>query len=139
PNAADAPAPRRLGAPTPATDRSPAPGCRVSNPVRGLGARKTAFCCASPSVPLAEPLPQTDPSAIRSTASEVVVTTAYRHRVTLEALRPGIPEQYAKPFKNVEYAETLFTWAEVANLESDIDSSSDDNEDEDWEEGDEDG
>src|SRR5207245_2734056 len=86
PNAADAPAPRRLGAPTPATDRSPAPGCRVSNPVRGLGARKTAFCCASPTVPLAEPLPQTDPSAIRSTASEVVVTTAYRHRVTLEAL-----------------------------------------------------
>jgi hypothetical protein len=52
---------------------------------------------------------------------------------------PGIPEQYAKPFKNVEYAETLFTWAEVANLESAIDSSSDNNEDEDWEEGDEDG
>jgi len=52
---------------------------------------------------------------------------------------PGIPEQYAKPFKNVEYAETLFTWAEVANLESDIDSSFDDSEDEDWEEGDEDG
>jgi hypothetical protein len=67
--------------------KPPAPGCRVSNPVRGLGARKAAFCCASPTVPLAEPIPETDPSAIRSTASEVVVATAYRHRVTLEALR----------------------------------------------------
>src|SRR4029453_14025978 len=89
PNTADAPAPRRLGTPTPATDRGPAPGCRMSNPVRGRGARKAAFCCASPTVPLAEPIPETDPSTIRSTASEVVVATAYRHRVTLEALRDG--------------------------------------------------
>lgn len=49
---------------------------------------------------------------------------------------PGIPEQYAKPFKNVEYAETLFTWAEVANLEATVDSDADDEEDSDWDEGD---
>jgi len=40
-----------------------------------------------PTVPLAEPIPEADPSAIRSTASTVVVAPAYRHRVTLEALR----------------------------------------------------
>lgn len=28
---------------------------------------------------------------------------------------PGIPEEYAKPFKNVEYEEDLFSWAEYAN------------------------
>ncbi len=56
----------------------------MSNPVRGLGARKAAFCCASPTVSLAEPIPETDPSAIRSTASELVVATADRHRVPLE-------------------------------------------------------
>src|SRR5207249_2421624 len=51
------------------------------------GSGKAALCCASPTVPLAEPIPSTDPSAIRSPASEVVVATAYRHRVTLEVLR----------------------------------------------------
>lgn len=30
---------------------------------------------------------------------------------------PGIPEEYAKPFKNVEYEETLFSWAALARLE----------------------
>lgn len=41
---------------------------------------------------------------------------------------PGIPEEYAKPFKNVEYTEDLFTWAKLANLESQDTSS----EEEDW-------
>ncbi len=41
---------------------------------------------------------------------------------------PGIPEKYAKPFKNVEYAETLFTWAELEN--PDLDNDSDDGEEE---------
>lgn len=31
---------------------------------------------------------------------------------------PGIPEQYAKPFKNVEYPEDLFSWAALARLEN---------------------
>ena len=47
----------------------------------------TAFCCASPAFPLAEAFPETDSSAMRSTASAVVHTTAYRHRVTFAVLR----------------------------------------------------
>jgi hypothetical protein len=30
----------------------------------------------------------------------------------------GIPEEYAKPFKNVEYEETLFSWAALARLDN---------------------
>jgi hypothetical protein len=62
----------------------------MSNPTRGLGARAAAFCCASPAFPLAEPFPETDASAIRATASAVVHTTAYRHRVTFAVLQPPI-------------------------------------------------
>jgi len=29
---------------------------------------------------------------------------------------PGIPEEYAKPFKNVEYVDDLFSWAELTAL-----------------------
>ena len=29
---------------------------------------------------------------------------------------PGIPEKYAKPFKNIEYAEDLFSWAKLQEL-----------------------
>ncbi len=32
---------------------------------------------------------------------------------------PGMPERFAKPFKNIEYQEDLFSWAKLANLESD--------------------
>jgi hypothetical protein len=32
---------------------------------------------------------------------------------------PGIPEKYAKPFKNVEYAEDLFSWAKLQELSID--------------------
>jgi len=33
---------------------------------------------------------------------------------------PGIPEKYAKSFTNIEYAEDLFTWANLQNaLEND--------------------
>lgn len=31
---------------------------------------------------------------------------------------PGISEEYAKPFKNVEYPENLFSWAALARLEN---------------------
>jgi hypothetical protein len=31
---------------------------------------------------------------------------------------PGIPEEYAKPFKNVSYIDDLFSWAELSQLES---------------------
>lgn len=30
---------------------------------------------------------------------------------------PGIPEEHSKPFKNVEYLDDLFSWAEVAALD----------------------
>jgi hypothetical protein len=48
---------------------------------------------------------------------------------------PGIPEEHAKEFKNVQYIDTLFTWAELAQL----DSTPDDDFEEDlrWEEVDE--
>ena len=29
---------------------------------------------------------------------------------------PGIPEEHAKPFKNVEYLDDLFSWAEAEGL-----------------------
>lgn len=32
---------------------------------------------------------------------------------------PGIPEEHARPFRNVEFLDTLFTWAAYAELESD--------------------
>ena len=41
---------------------------------------------------------------------------------------PGIPEKYAKPFKNIEYADNLFTWAEFQNIDADIDAGDDDEE-----------
>jgi hypothetical protein len=39
---------------------------------------------------------------------------------------PGIPEEFAKPFTNIDYQEDLFTWAKLANL--DIDFEGDDDE-----------
>lgn len=38
---------------------------------------------------------------------------------------PGIPEKYAKPFKNVEYVEDLFSWAKLNDLNVDFDDESD--------------
>jgi hypothetical protein len=34
---------------------------------------------------------------------------------------PGIPEEYAKSFKNVEYQDDLFSWAELSQLELGLD------------------
>jgi hypothetical protein len=34
---------------------------------------------------------------------------------------PGIPEEYARPFRNVQYIDDLFTWAELSELESAVD------------------
>lgn len=42
---------------------------------------------------------------------------------------PGIPEQYARPFKNVEYDEDLFTLAEMGHLNSEALEEADDFED----------
>jgi hypothetical protein len=44
---------------------------------------------------------------------------------------PGIPEEHAMPFKNVEYLDDLFTWAEAGGLTDDdgIDRNDDDTED----------
>lgn len=39
---------------------------------------------------------------------------------------PGIPEKFAKPFKNVDYAEDLFSWAKLVGLNADLDYESDD-------------
>ena len=42
---------------------------------------------------------------------------------------PGMPEKFAKPFKNVDYAEDLFSWARLNGLEANLEYGSD-NEDE---------
>lgn len=58
----------------------------------------------------------------------IVVSTTLMHG---EIMWPGIPKEHAKPFKNVEYIDDLFTWAEFSSL--------DDSEDrDDWIEDDED-
>src|SRR5207244_5859145 len=90
-NAADAATPGRLGAPAPPPDRGQVTRGLTSNPVGGLDAGAAAFCCASPAFPLAEPFPETDPSAIRSTASAVVSTPGDRHRVTFAVLPADLP------------------------------------------------
>jgi hypothetical protein len=86
-HAADTATPRRLGTPAPPPDRSHGTGGIRSNPIRGLGTGAAALCRASPAFPLAESVPSTNPGAIRSPASAVVSTTAYRHRVTFALLR----------------------------------------------------
>src|SRR5262249_21641830 len=85
--AAHAATPRCLGTPAAAPNRGAAPRGRVPHSTGGLGSRTATLCCASPTVPLAEPIPETGPSAIRSPASEVVGATAYRYRVTFALLR----------------------------------------------------
>jgi hypothetical protein len=59
----------------------------MSNSPRGLGAGAAVFCHVSPAVPRAESCPAPDASAMRSPASAVVHTTAYRHTVTFAVLR----------------------------------------------------
>ena len=44
---------------------------------------------------------------------------------------PGMPEEHQRPFKNVEYFDDLFSWAELARLETEYDEEEDDWED--WE------
>jgi len=44
---------------------------------------------------------------------------------------PGIPEEHAKPFKNVRYVDDMFSWAEVAGLDA---AEGERDEDEDWNE-----
>jgi len=39
---------------------------------------------------------------------------------------PGIPEEHAKPFKNVEYLDDLFSWAEFQSVDFGLDESDDD-------------
>jgi len=61
-----------------------------------------------------------------------------------EVVWPGIPEEYAKPFKNVSYVDDLFTWAEMARFaqltEGDVSLDDEDEweetDDEEWGEGD---
>jgi hypothetical protein len=79
--------PGRLGTPAPPSDRGQVTGGLTANPTRGLGAGAAAFCKASPALPLTESFSETDASAIRATASAVVYTTAYRHRVTFAVLQ----------------------------------------------------
>ncbi len=50
---------------------------------------------------------------------------------------PGIPDEYAKPFKNVEYVDDLFSWAEFSALEEmqeDFDEGEEDEHDDIFEE-----
>jgi hypothetical protein len=48
----------------------------------------------------------------------IVISTALMNGIVTW---PGIPEEYAKPFKNVRYIDDLFTWAELSELESAVD------------------
>lgn len=52
----------------------------------------------------------------------VVPTTLMRGDVTW----PGIPKEHAKPFKNVEYVDDLFTWAEFRTLEEGLEEPDED-------------
>src|SRR5262249_39229183 len=88
-NPADAATPRRVGDLAPAPDRGQNTRGLASTPHRGLGAGKATLCCASPAIPHAASIPSTNPNSIGSTASEVVGTTAYRHRVTFAPLPGG--------------------------------------------------
>jgi hypothetical protein len=49
---------------------------------------------------------------------------------------PGMPEEHAKPFKNVQSLETLWSWAEINQLESQSEDDPDywDVEEDDWDE-----
>ena len=38
---------------------------------------------------------------------------------------PGIPDEHAMPFRNVEYLDDLFTWAEAEGLTGDADDHDD--------------
>jgi hypothetical protein len=49
----------------------------------------------------------------------VVPTTLMRGDVTW----PGIPKEHAKPFKNVEYVDDLFSWAEFRSLEEGLEEA----------------
>ena len=46
----------------------------------------------------------------------VIPTTLMQGDVTW----PGIPKEHAKPFKNVEYVDDLFTWAQFHALDTDL-------------------
>lgn len=39
---------------------------------------------------------------------------------------PGIPERFAKAFKNIDYAEDLFSWAKLIGLDADLGYDPDD-------------
>lgn len=52
----------------------------------------------------------------------VIPTTLMRGDVTW----PGIPKEHAKPFKNVEYVDDLFTWAEFRSLEDGLEEPDED-------------
>ena len=52
-----------------------------------------------------------------------IVSTAMMHT---EIDWPGIPEKFAKPFKNIDYVEDLFSWAKLAGLEASLDFEFDD-------------
>jgi hypothetical protein len=42
---------------------------------------------------------------------------------------PGIPAEHDMPFKNVEYVDDLFTWAEAGGLREDDDPDGEEDED----------
>jgi len=49
---------------------------------------------------------------------------------------PGIPAEHDKPFKNVEYVDDLFTWAEAEGVLEDDDLADDRDDDEGWDDDD---
>ncbi len=62
----------------------------------------------------------------------VIISTAM---MQTEVDWPGIPEQFAKPFKNIEYPEDLFSWAKLAGLDFNLEHEpEDEDEGEEWRE-----
>lgn len=56
-------------------------------------------------------------------AQEVVIST---NLLQGTVAWPGIPQEYAKPFANVEYLDDLFTWGEIHEIESRTDLDEED-------------
>lgn len=60
----------------------------------------------------------------------LIVSTTPMHG---EIVWPGIPEEHAKPFTNVEFLDDLFTWAEFNALQGDEEGDWDDDEEVEYE------
>jgi len=47
---------------------------------------------------------------------------------------PGIPQEHQKPFKNIEYIDDLFSWAEWKQLQEEYEDCEWEEEEDSWDE-----